>query len=166
MNAAPRPPEARDAPASGVVARLSRLFLSREFLRFLISGGLAALVNFATGFAIRSGLGPSTHAASVFAGFVAGTVVSFFLNKYFTFRGNADPVAVQAVKFTLVALLGIAIATGVAELVYFTGAHLAHGRISERTLGSLAHVASIGFTTFVNFVTMKFYALRARKASQ
>ncbi len=151
-----------DATASGLIARLSRVFVSREFIRFLISGGLSAVVNFGVGLAIRTAFATSTPAISVFVGFVAGTVASFFLNKHYTFRANADPVSLQAIKFTLAALLGIAIATGVAQLVFYAGGRLTHGSVSERTLGSLAHIASIGFATFVNFLSMKFYALRTR----
>lgn len=154
-----------DIPSQGFAARLVRLFFSREFVRFLISGGLAAVVNFAVGFSIRAAFGAKTHAVSVLVGFIVGTVVSFYMNRHYTFRANAEPVPKQAVKYALAAVLGIAFAVGAAELLLLVGTRLAHGALSDQMLGHITHVISIGLATLLNFLTVKFFALRTTPRS-
>lgn len=151
-NGAAEPPPAR-APGAPRA-------LKGEIAVFLLSGGAAALVNLATGALVRAVAGLRAHAVGVVAGFVVGTGVSFLLNRELTFRARRDHVGLQATKFVLLAVGGIALAAGVAELALRVAMALFGASISARLLANAAHLVAIGTTTIYNFVGMKYFALR------
>lgn len=64
-------------------------FVSRQFLRFLVAGGIAAIVNFSVGFSL-SGLLP--FHGDIIAGHLSGMVVAFILfgREVFDESGNSQ----------------------------------------------------------------------------
>lgn len=62
--------------------------MSHRFLRFLISGGSAAAVEYASFFILQTTLGLEWLLASQSLSFVCGFVISFLLNRHWVFRSE------------------------------------------------------------------------------
>jgi len=79
-------------------------FLSKQFLRFLVAGGIAACVNFTVGSAL-SGLLP--FYGDVVIGYLAGMITAFFLFEQKVFGEHAESRQRSVGIFVLVNLLGL-----------------------------------------------------------
>jgi putative flippase GtrA len=141
-----------------------RLFASKQFVVFLLVGGTAALVNFLSGALVRScWTSYSAYVASVTLGFVLGTVVSFFLNRRFTFTASDEAAAPQAFRFVVVALGSVVLSIAVASLVLWAWELAGRVVLTRAQVESLGHVSAIGVSTVYNFLAMKFFAFRRRR---
>lgn len=67
-------------------------------------------------FALASALGAGYQAAAVLAGFVA-LVVSFVLNRWWTFTARAAPLGAQGARYVLVFCAAIALGVGILTLL-------------------------------------------------
>ena len=146
-----------------VVRSIRSHFVSRQFGIFLVVGGIAAVANLGAGAFMRlfSTSGP-VYAASVLLGMAVGTVVSFLLNRRYTFGVSDEPVGPQAVRFAIAALgatiLGLAIAEGAFALWQLAGSPW----LSRRSAESVAHATAIGLNAVYGYLAMKFFALKRR----
>lgn len=135
-----------------------RDFFSKQFLVFLLVGGASALVNFFSRFLFRPFL---PYVASVVCAFGAGTLMSFILNRRFTFKAVRDPLMVQAWRFAGAAagaLLLAACVTGLGVKLYL----ISNSSIfSLEQAESFFHLAAIGLNLVYSFWVMKYFALRA-----
>ncbi len=135
---------------------------AREVVAFLCAGGLAALVNLAAGAGARQLVaGPWAYEVRLVAGFSAGTVVSFVLNRQITFAEQRGKLLRQAARYLLTALVSIGVASAAGWMALFVLSLLFQSVLSESHRELLAHVAAIGVTTIYNFFTIKYFALRA-----
>ncbi len=82
-----------------------RLF---RFLRSLLAGGAATLVDLGVLAILVSGFGLSPRIANVPA-LVAGGVVAFFGNRHFAFRATGGKVSEQAALFAVVEIIALAL---------------------------------------------------------
>jgi putative flippase GtrA len=138
-----------------------RLFASKQFLVFLMVGGTAALVNFLSGALVRVyWTSYSAYVASVTLGFVLGTLVSFVLNRRFTFRASDEAVTPQAFRFAVVALGAVVVSVAVASVVLWAWELAGRVALARAGVESLGHVSAIGVSTVYNFLAMKFFAFR------
>ena len=145
------------------VRRLRTVFVSRQFGVFLVVGALSALVNFLSGAAVRIvSTSAPVYGASIVVGMVAGTVLSFFLNRRFTFAVTGAPAAPQAARFALVAVGAIVLAALFGESILFLWQRLPSPWFSRNAVESLAHVGAIGVNTIYGFLAIKYYAMRQR----
>ena len=80
-----------------------KFFDSKEFLRFLLTGGIAAIVNFLSRIFFNLWFDFST---SVYLAFVAGIITAFFLKKEFVFARGRQPIAHSIGFFILVNIIG------------------------------------------------------------
>jgi putative flippase GtrA len=141
-----------------------RLFASKQFLVFLLVGGTAALVNFSSGALVRLyRTSYSAYVASVTLGFMLGTMVSFVLNRRFTFRASDEAVAPQAFRFVVVALGSVVVSVVVASVVLWAWELAGSIALTRAEVESLGHVSAIGVCTVYNFLAMKFFAFRSRR---
>jgi len=129
--------------------RLIDLYLNRQFLKFLIAGGLAALANFASRFAFEAFMG---YAASICAAFVVGLMTAFTLNRIFVFPASTKPLRAEMSWFFLFNLLTLPFVIGVA--IALTEAFALAMPIGYAK--SIAHAIAIVLPVFVNFVAHKF----------
>jgi putative flippase GtrA len=137
------------------------LFVSRQFLVFLLVGGTAALVNFLSGALLRLySTSYSAYLASVTIGFGLGTAVSFVLNRVFTFRASGEALAGQALRFSIVALGSVVISIVVASLVLWAWELAGRVVLTHPQLESLGHLSAIAVNTVYNFLAMKFFTFR------
>ncbi len=133
--------------------------LQWEFARFLVTGATAAAVNLLSAGAIAPLVDtPWFFEASVAIGFTLGSVVSFYLNKYFTFHANDGNSWFQFARFALVAAVSVVVSTLVAHeaLSVLNVVRTAWGFTTP--IESIAHVATVGIMTIFNYVGIKFVA--------
>jgi len=134
--------------------RLVAVYFTGQFGRFLIVGGLAALLNFASRFAFESSLGFS---GSVAAAFGVGFLSAFVLNKAFVFPASGKPLREEMGWFFLFNALAFPIVLGGSILLnaYVLGPWLP-AKLSE----AAAHAIAIVLPVFVNFAAHKFITFR------
>jgi len=137
--------------------RISGIFFSQEFLRFLISGSIAAAVNFFSRFFFRLYF---SYALSIAFSFSLGTVISFFLNKFFTFRSFGEKSAIQLAKFILIAVTSVILASFLASVQVALYKFTRINFIKEKNLESVVHLTTIGLVTVYNFLAMKYFSFR------
>ena len=128
--------------------RLLQLFLSRQFITFLAVGGTAALMNFLAGAVIRLyWTSYGAYVGSVAAGFALGTVVSFVLNRRFTFRVGGEPVMPQVLRFGIITLGSVVVSLATASALFGMWGLLGQALVTRAQAESLGHVGAIGLST-------------------
>lgn len=78
--------------------------MSRQFLAFLITGGLAALVNFGSRMIFGQWMG---YSASILLAYLCGMTTAFLLARVFVFTETRRTMAQSALWFGLVNLLAV-----------------------------------------------------------
>ena len=126
-----------------------RSLLDPTLFRFILVGNLAGLHTWGdTGYWISSA-----------ANYIVGSVVSFFLNKHFTFRNQEKGVKV-VLRFALNIAVCWALAYGIAKPV--TVWLLAGTGWSQQVQGNLSMLAGSGIFVFLNYFGQRFFAFRSR----
>ncbi|WP_186510879.1 GtrA family protein [Caenimonas sedimenti] len=82
-----------------------RAFASRQFLAFLVTGGIAALVNFGSRIVLNLWM---PFPVAVVVAYLLGMVTAFLLARAFVFAGSTQSVQRSATFFVLVNLVAIA----------------------------------------------------------
>lgn len=123
-----------------------------EFLRYLVTGGAAFIVD-AGGFAVLSAAGIAVLPAAA-ASFAAAAAVNYALASAFVFGGGRRS-AVQALGFLTVALVGLALNTALTA-----GLHAWLGIPAP-----LAKVAAIAMTLLWNFTANKRLVFKPQAAT-
>ena len=132
-------------------------FISKQFLRFLLVGGIAALANFFSRFLFQTYF---PYTPSVALAFTLGTIISFILNKTFTFASYDEKTSIQLIKFLLAGIVCVALASIIAYLgmAFYHIARISF--VTEKKMESIVHIIAIGLTTIYNFLAMKFFSFR------
>ena len=131
-----------------------RKWIDGTLLRFLLVGVINTLVGCGTMFLLYNWAGCSYWASSA-ANYLVGGVVSFFLNKYFTFRKKNWSWG-QVVRFAGNVAVCWLLAYGMAKpLVLF----LLKGQ-SLRLQENVAMFAGMGLYTALNYLGQRFFAFR------
>lgn len=79
-------------------------FLSKQFIVFLVTGGTAALVNFASRFVYDQWVSFST---AVILAYITGMITAFVLAKVFVFKDSQQSIHHSALFFCLVNLVAV-----------------------------------------------------------
>lgn len=132
---------------------MKKLF-DKTFLRFLMVGGINTLVGSGLQFLLYNVFHWGYWPASA-ANYTVGSVVSYFLNKYFTFR-----VPKKSVKTAILFVLEIAccylIAYGIAKPL----AHMALSGASVTVQENLAMLVGMGIFVVLNYLGQRFIVFR------
>jgi putative flippase GtrA len=146
---------AEEGSGRGIVA----LAMRYEFARFLVVGAIAALANLLSAWCYRWFLGGTSYhlEASVGLGAAVGTIISFVLNRSFTFRALEGRTWAQFIRFILVSVAYIVGSAFVARLI-FQGLKLMPGVWEEQLLETAANVLTVGFMTIFNYFAIKHFA--------
>ena len=83
---------------------IRRQYLSRQFLVFLITGGLAALVNFFSRMVYNQWM---SFSSAVIVAYLTGMVTAYILARRFVFRGTRQTLGRSVFFFILVNMLAI-----------------------------------------------------------
>ncbi len=128
-----------------------------SFVRFCMVGVLNTIVGAGVMFALYN-LAHMSYWFSSAANYVVGGVLSFFLNKYFTFSAKGD-MGGQALRFALNVAVCYAVAYSLAKpLVY---AALSEASVSVQD--NISMMAGMVIYTLLNYMGQKFFAFRAKK---
>ncbi|MDA8100692.1 MAG: GtrA family protein [Nitrospiraceae bacterium] len=120
--------------------------LTKEIKRFLVVGSLAVGTDWGTYYLL---LNVTSHSPAKAVSFVCGTVVSYFLNKHWTFEQKRRSLA-EAVRFAAVyaTTLGANVLVNKLCLLLLPGAVF------------FAVLAATGTSTVLNFIGMKWLVFR------
>lgn len=75
-----------------------------NFLRFVVAGGIAALVNFCSRIVLSLWL---SYAAAIVLAYLLGLITAFVLNRRFVFAGARNPLRSQLLWFATINILAI-----------------------------------------------------------
>lgn len=144
-------------------AHLAKLF-DPTFFRFILVG----LVNTAVGYGVMFGLynltplntwGSRGQWIASAANYIVGSIVSFFLNKHFTFR-NQQRGAGVVLRFVLNITVCWLLAYGLAQPIM--ARLMAETALSEQIKGNLTLLAGSGLFVILNYGGQRWFAFRSR----
>lgn len=126
------------------------LYFSKQFVYFIIAGGLSALLNFLIRLYLRSYF---DIVLSAILAYCVALIFAFFLYRRFVFPFSEISLVVQGRRFLLIQLgcMPIVVLTfsSLSKLFYFYGL----GELSEL----LAHAISIGMPALITFLLYKLF---------
>ena len=135
--------------------RSTPLDLRTQLVRFVLTGGLSAVVDFGLLVALMAlGLG---HTAAKALSFVAGTTTAYLINRRWTFR--AEPSRRRFAAVVVLYAVTFALQVGLFS-VLFTA--LTRAGLSELAVQVVAFVVAQGVATTVNFVVQRAFIFRLR----
>ncbi|MCL2830599.1 MAG: GtrA family protein [Betaproteobacteria bacterium] len=131
-----------------------RQFLSRQFLLFLLTGGVAALVNFGSRILYSRWL---DFSPAIVLAYLTGMATAFLLARIFVFRQSNSSVHRSVFFFCLVNLVaGLQTwAISIALAGYLLPALGVRAHILE-----IAHAAGIVFPVFTSYLGHKYWSFR------
>ena len=143
--------------------KLNKLF-DPTFFRFLLVGIVNTLVGTAVMFLLYNlaGLhrwGNLGYWLSTLGNYTVGSIVSFFLNKYFTFRSRETGPRV-VVRFVLNIAVCMALAYGIAQRAVAWA--LAGTALSAQAQGNLSMLVGMGLFVLLNYFGQRFFAFPAK----
>lgn len=136
--------------------RFSRLF-DGSFLKFLAVGVLNTLLGAAIMYGLYNLAGWGYWPATL-ANYIPTSVLSFLLNRSFTFRDRETGWR-PAVRFGVNIAVCYALAYGVAKPL----AALVFAAAGEKVQGNLSMLAGMGLFTLLNYFGQKFFTFRHRE---
>ena len=125
-----------------------------KFLRFLIVGVINTLVGTAIMFGLYNLAGASYWVSSA-ANYILTSILSFFLNKYFTFRNRGFSFQ-QVLRFALNIAVCYLLAYGIAKPIVM---HLLAGQ-AKNVQENAAMLAGMCLFTGFNYLGQRFFAFR------
>jgi putative flippase GtrA len=131
-----------------------RIFLTRQFASFLLTGGLAAVVNFGSRIIYNQWWGYST---SIVLAYLTGMATAFMLARWFVFRGERPGLGRSMAFFVLVNLLAIVQTWAVSLLL---AEQLLPAMGISRYVHELAHAVGVVVPVFTSFLGHKYVSFR------
>ena len=142
--------------------KLKKIF-DPTFFRFILVGVINTLVGYGVMFGLYNlaglqRLGDTGYWISSAANYVVGSIVSFFLNKHFTFR-NREKGAGVVLRFVINISVCYLLAYGLAKPAV---AWLLGGvGLSQQLQGNLTMLAGSGLFVVLNYFGQRFFAFKA-----
>ena len=135
-----------------------KTWLQNSFVRFLLVGLGNTLLSAMLMLALYNGLGVPPVVSSAIA-YVAGAIMSFFLNRFYTFHSQ-ERFWRSAVKFAInVAVLW----TITTPLLQPWAAAQLSGLVGVRMANNLSLIGCMGIYTVLNYLGQRFFAFRKSK---
>ena len=133
---------------------LHQQFFSQQFLRFLLTGGLAAAVNYGSRFLYSVYFDFNT---AVILAYLSGMATAYLLFRRKVFVANGGATHREVSYFVLVNLLGLA-QTWVISMVLAN--HVFPGMLPENLGEAVAHLVGVLFPVFTSFIGHKYLTFR------
>lgn len=132
-----------------------RDFFSRQFVTFLITGGVAALVNFSSRILYNQWMG---YSPAIVLAYLTGMITAFILARKFVFTASTQTTHRSAMIFTLVNLVAVAqtwaISLLLAEIVLPAMGIL-------RFAHDIGHAVGIAVPVFTSYLGHKYFSFAA-----
>ena len=119
------------------------------FSRFLVVGGMTAIVSAAAMFALVDGLGFDAIAAAAIVA-VAGNIWGFVANRQWSFQATDGPAVVQCIRYMAVSLAAIGISVGLFVLLTEIGMHYFLASLSVSALFAIANFLAHFYWSFAS----------------
>ena len=129
-------------------------FFSRQFLVFLVTGGIAAIVNFFSRILFNLYWSFST---SVILAYLAGMCTAFFLAKLFVFKESTQSIHRSAVIFALVNVVAVAQTWGISMGLDY---YILPGLGVTRFTPEIAHATGVLFPAFTIYLGHKRWSFK------
>ena len=141
---------------------MKKKILESSFVRFLIVGVLNTLVGTAVMFGLYNlaGLhkwGQIGYWLSTIGNYTVGSVVSFFLNKHFTFKNKEKGKAV-VIRFIVNIAVCMTLAYGIAQKCVELA--LSGTFLSQQMQGNISMLAGMCLFVLLNYFGQRFFAFR------
>lgn len=129
--------------------------MTRQFLKFLIAGGIAAVTNFGSRIALSQWM---HYVPAIIVAYLIGMVTAFMLNRVFVFEGHTNSLRNQAGWFTLVNLAAVlqtlVISVALARYVFPALGLLEHTE-------TIAHAIGVMVPVMTSYIGHKYLSFRA-----
>lgn len=129
-------------------------FIDKITLKFLLVGVINTLAGNGVMFLLYNLCGCG-YGISTAANYIAGSIVSYFLNKYYTFKQTKKSIK-EVIRFVINIVVCYAIAYGAAKPL----AYLIFSGFSESLKDNLAMVAGSGMFIVLNYFGQRFFAFK------
>ncbi|MFT5445005.1 MAG: putative flippase GtrA [Gammaproteobacteria bacterium] len=129
-------------------------FASRQFVLFLVTGGIAAAVNFFSRIVYSHWL---DYSSAVIVAYLSGMITAFILARLFVFTQSGQHLRQSAVRFTLVNAVAIA-QTWIISMALFYW--VLPGLGIDRFAAELAHVVGVMVPAFTSYLGHKHWSFR------
>lgn len=133
---------------------IQRHYLSRQFLVFLATGGIAALVNFFSRMIYDQWM---SFSSAVVVAYMTGMVTAFVLARQFVFRDSQQSISRSMLYFVLVNLLAI-VQTWLVSMVMLY--QVLPALDISRLAPEIAHATGIVIPVFTSFLGHKYWSFR------
>lgn len=129
-------------------------FKSRQFMLFLMTGGVAALVNLGSRVFFSQWL---SFSSAVILAYIAGMMTAFILAKMFVFNQSAQSLRNSLLAFIVVNLIAVVQTWLIAmSMAYYVLPAL--GVVAY--IHELSHLAGVIFPVFTSFIGHKYWSFR------
>ena len=129
-------------------------------LKFLLVGVINTLVGNGVMFLLYNLCGVG-YTVSTVANYVVGSIVSYFLNKYFTFKQTKKS-GKEVLRFIITIVVCYAVAYGAAKPL----AHLIFSGFSEAIKDNLAMLAGSGMFIVLNYFGQRLFAFKNKEGDR
>lgn len=131
-----------------------RIFLSRQFMAFIVTGGIAAAVNFVSRIAYSQLM---SFSSAVIVAYLTGMVTAYLLARIFVFRETRNTTFQSASFFTLVNLFAVLQTWAVSMLLAY---YLLPWMGVNHFVEEIAHFVGIAVPVFTSFIGHKHLSFR------
>lgn len=131
-------------------------FIDKTFLKFLIVGVLNTLFGTAVMFGFYNLLHCSYWVSSA-ANYILGSILSYFLNKYFTFKNKEKgikPIIRFVINISVCYLLAYGIAKPLASVMLSSA--------SQNIKENIAMLVGMGLFVILNYIGQRFFAFKEK----
>lgn len=128
--------------------------IDKTTFKFLLVGVINTLVGNGIMFLLYNLCGVG-YGISTAANYIVGSIVSYFLNKYFTFKQTKKSLK-EVIKFIINIVVCYAVAYGVARLL----AYLVFANLSLNLKDNLAMLTGSGIFIILNYFGQRFFAFK------
>jgi putative flippase GtrA len=129
-------------------------FRSREFAAFLLTGGIAALMNFGSRIVLNRWL---TFSTAVVVAYLIGMITAFVLARLFVFSDARQSIPRSALRFALVNAVAVLQTWGISMLLAY---YMLPAAGVDRYVNEIAHAIGVVVPVFTSFLGHKHWSFR------
>lgn len=130
------------------------LFRSRQFIAFLITGGIAAIANFGSRIVYNEWVGFS---AAIILAYITGMITAFVLARIFVFTNSSRALHSSAFYFVLVNIVAAAQTWIISIVLAF---YVLPSMGVETYVREIAHAVGVVVPVFTSFIGHKYLTFR------
>lgn len=131
-----------------------RMFFSRQFITFILTGGFSAAVNFGSRFLYNTFV---DFPVAVTLAYLTGMVTAFILAKLFVFQSSSHSIGKSAVLFAMVNIVAFAQTWVVSMVLAY---HLLPAMDIHSFDKAIASAVGISIPVFTSFIAHKYITFR------